>query len=198
MTKILITAFALLISALDASGQGANPVAKAAINDWAKYTVNTQNATVPSLSVQNQDYWRVVSMVLPTGVRIDNYAMIAGSRATMGGSLLPFNKSFEPVLELSDGAKIEVVSSTAENVTVKGKSYACTKIVRKVSRQVDMSKLQSGWNGSSTIWLSPDIPVGGLVKIENRYTTQLTPDSKPNSITETWLLSDFGFKNWKN
>jgi hypothetical protein len=198
MTKILITSFVLLVSALDASGQGTNPVAKAAVNDWAKYTVNTQNATLPSLSVQNQDHWRVVSVVLPTGVRIDNYVMIAGSHTSMGGSLLPSNKPFEPVLELSNGAKIEVVSSTAENVTVKGKSYACTKIVRKVSRQVDMSNLQSGWNGSSTIWLSPDIPVGGLVKIENRYTTQLTPDSEPNSITETWLLSDFGFKNWKN
>jgi hypothetical protein len=85
----------------------------------------------------------------------------------------------------------------AENLTVKGKSYACTKIVRKVSRAADISEIQSGWNGTSTLWLSPDVPVGGLVKIENRYASQQTPGSKPNMITETWLLTDFGFKNWK-
>jgi hypothetical protein len=27
--------------------------------------------------------------------------------------------------------------------------------------------------------------------------SQMTPDMKPNTITETWMLTDFGFKNWK-
>ena len=120
-----------------------------------------------------------MSVIHPTSVRIDNYAIIAGHRSTMGGSFRYFNKPFEPVNELSEGAKIDIVSTTTENVTVKGKSYACTKIVRKVSRPVDISKIQSGWSGTSSIWLSPDAPVGGLVKIENRYSSQLTPDSKP-------------------
>ena len=130
-------------------------------------------------------------------MRIDNYAIIAGHQSSMGGSIRYFNKPFEPVNELNEGANIDIISTTSENLTVKGKSFACTKIVRKVSRAADMSKIQSGWNGTSTIWLSPDVPVGGLVKIENRYASQLTPDSKPNMITETWLLTDFGFKNWK-
>jgi hypothetical protein len=56
--------------------------------------------------------------------------------------------------------------------------------------------LESGWNGTSTIWVCPDIPVGGVVKIENQYESQLTADSKPNKINETWVLADFGLKNW--
>jgi hypothetical protein len=66
-----------------------------------------------------------------------------------------------------------------------------------VHQNPQISAIQPGWNGTSTIWLSPDVPVGGLVKIENRYASQQTPDSKPNMIMETWLLTDFGFKNWK-
>jgi hypothetical protein len=197
MKRILVACIALLVPIAVVSGQAAHPLSKAAVNDWAKYMVNIQNATVPELSVQDQEQWRIVSVVQSTGVRLDNYSMIAGNRTSLGGSLLYFNRPFEPVLELAEGAKAEVISTTAENVTIKSKSYACTKIVRKISRAVDLSKVQSGWNGISTIWLSPDIPVGGLVKVENHYTSQLTPDSEPNKITETWLLTDFGFKSWK-
>ena len=197
MKRVLLACLAFIVSVAFASGQADNPLSKAAVNDWAKYTVDIQNATMPFLSVKDQEQWRIVSVIQPTGVRIDNYAIIAGHRSTMGGSIRYFNKPFEPVNELNEGAKINIISTTAENLTVKGKSYACTKIVRKVSRPVDASKLQTGWNGTSTIWLSPDVPVGGVVKIENRYTSQLTPDSKPNTITETWLLTDSGFKNWK-
>jgi hypothetical protein len=197
MKRVLLACLAFVVPVAFALGQADNPLSKAAANDWAKYTVNIQNVTMPFLSVQDQEQWRVVTVVQATGVRIDNYAMIAGNRSTMGGAIRYFNKPFEPVNELSEGAKIDIISTTTENLTVKGKSYACTKIVRKVSRPVDLSKIQSGWNGTSIIWLSADVPVGGLVKIENRYSAQLTPDSKPNTITETWLLTDFGFKNWK-
>lgn len=131
-------------------------------------------------------------------MRIDNYAIIAGNRSSMGGSVRYFNKPFEPVNELNEKANIDIISTTSDNLTVNGKSYACTKIVRKVSRAADISKIQSGWNGTSTIWLSPDVPAGWVVKIENRYASQLTPVSKPTMITETWLLTDFGFKNWKS
>jgi len=197
MKRVLLACLAFVVPVAFAWGQANNLLSKAAANDWAKYTVNIQNATIPMLSVQDQEQWRIVSVVHPTGVRIDNYAMIAGTRSSMGGSIRYFNKPFEPVNELNEGAKIDIVSTTAENVTVKGKSFACTKIARKVSRSADISKIQEGWNGTSTIWLSPDAPVGGLVKIENRYSSQLTPDTKPNTIAETWLLTDFGFKNWK-
>ncbi len=54
-----------------------------------------------------------------------------------------------------------------------------------------------GWNGTSTIWVCPDIPVGGIVKIENQYQSQDTAGSKPQKISETWMLADFGFKDWK-
>jgi hypothetical protein len=149
------------------------------------------------LSVKDQQRWRVVSTVLDTGVRVDNYSTVAGSRTGMGESLYYFDKPYEPVTGISPDAKIEVVSTTPDNVTIKGKALACTKVVRKVTQPVSAATFQAGWNGTSTIWLCPDVPVGGLVKVENHYQSQLFADSKPNTIVETWLLTDSGFKNWK-
>jgi len=174
-----------------------HPLAKASAGDWVQFTVNLKNETEPLLNVKDQQRWRVVSTVLDTGVRVDNYFTIAGSRTGMGGSLYYFNKPYEPVTDISLDAKIEVVSTTPDTVTIKGKALACTKVVRKVTQPVSAATFQPGWNGTSAIWLCPDVPVGGLVKVENRYQSQLTADSKANMIVETWLLTDSGFKNWK-
>lgn len=174
-----------------------HPLAKASSGDWVQFTVNLKNETEPLLSVKDQQRWRVVSTVLDTGVRVDNYSTMAGSRVGMGGSLYYFNKPYEPVTDISLEAKIEVVSTTPDTVPIKGKALACTKVVRKISQPVSAATFQAGWNGTSAIWLCPDVPVGGLVKVENHYQSQLFADSKPNMIVETWLLTDFGFKNWK-
>jgi hypothetical protein len=193
---ILVVA-ALVFPAVSAAAQTANPLTKASQGDWAQYAVSVDNATVPIMNMKDQQRWRVVSVVQATGVRIDNYSVMPGGRTSMGGSVSNFDKPFEPVFEIASGAKIEVVSSAPETLTVKGKPYACTKIVRQVSRTLNPASMQSGWNGTSTIWLCPEIPVGGVVKIENRYESQLTGEAKPEKIKETWMLVDFGFKDWK-
>ncbi len=180
-----------------AAGQAAHPLAKAGEGDWAQYVFNSRNETIPLLSFKDQVQWRVVSVVQATGVKLDHYMTVGGSRTAGLGSIIYFNTPFEPVDDLDQGAKIDIVSTTPESVTVNGKAYACTKIVRKVIRAADITKGQSGWNGTSTVWLCADIPAGGIVKIENRYNSQLTDDSKPNKIVETLVLTDFGFKNWK-
>jgi hypothetical protein len=197
-TKALIVILTLLLIGVGtAAAQSANPLSKASQGDWALYSVSVVNATAPIMNVKDQQRWRAVTVVQATGVRIDNYSIMPGGKTSMGGSLLYFNKPFEPVFEIASGAKIDVTSSTPESLTVKGKPYACTKIVRKVTRPVNAATFESGWNGTSTIWICPDIPVGGVVKIENEFESQLTADSKPEKIKETWMLTDFGFKNWK-
>jgi len=197
-TRSLTSLVILALTALGiAYAAAVHPLAKASAGDWVQFTVNMKNETEPLLSVVDQQRWRAVSVVLATGVRIDNYSTMAGSRTGMGGSAYYFNKPYEPVTGISLDAKIDIVSTTPDNVTIKGKSLACTKVVRKVTQPVSAETFQAGWNGTSTIWLCPDVPVGGLVKVENRFQFQLTVDSQPNKIVETWLLTDYGFKNWK-
>jgi hypothetical protein len=173
-----------------------NLLTKAAVGDWAEYSVTVQNETIPLLSVKDQKQWKTVSVVGNGMVRIDNYIMMGDQRTGGLGSMASLNKPFEPVLGLA-GATVTVTSESAETLTAAGKSLACTKIVRKISQPLDEAKIQGKWEGTSTIWICPDVPVGGLVKMENRYEQQLTASSQPNKIIETWVLTDFGLKNWK-
>jgi len=189
---ILLAAAPLLTLA-----QASHPLAKAGEGDWAQYTVTVDNSTTPFLSVKDKKRWRAVTMVQAAGVRIENFTFMGGERRPLGPSWIAFDQPFEPVFEISRGAKIEVVSSTPESLTVKGKTYACTKTIRKVSRLTNAESLQTAWNGTSTVWTCPDVPLGGIVKIENQYESQLTPDSNLDKIKEIWTLADFGLKSWK-
>ena len=60
MKKIFLTCLAFIVPAAFGLGQANNPLSKAAVNDWAKYTVDIQNVTMPFLSVQAQEQWRIV------------------------------------------------------------------------------------------------------------------------------------------
>lgn len=143
-----------------------HPLSEAGEGDWAQYSVTVDKSTTPLLSVKDQKRWRVVQNVDDSGIVIANYTEMGGGRATMGPVSVALDKPFEPVFEISQGAKIEIVSSGSESLTVKGKSYACTKTVRKVTRPSNAEIMQAAWNGTSTIWTSPDVPLG-IVKIEN-------------------------------
>ncbi len=176
---------------------GTNLMAKAQVGDWAQFLLNSQNETVPMMSVRDQQHWRVILFVSKDSVGLQEYFTMAGKRMGPLGDRVDLSKPYEPVPGLGAEAKIDVVSSSPDNLTVNGKAYACTKIVRKVAQAADIMKGQTGWNGTSTIWVCPDIPVGGIVRIENLYESRMTPDVDPQKISETWVLTDFGFKNWK-
>ena len=179
-----------------ANDQG-NLLTKAEFGDWAEYSVTRENKTIPLMGFKDQKRWRTVSTVDESNVRIDEYFMMGGSRTGGLGRLVPLNKPFEPISGLAETATITVVSESAETLTLAGKSFACTKIQRTINQPVNDDKLQTKWVGTSTIWICPDVPLGGLVKMENNYEDQLNSSIEANKIVETWVLTDFGFKNWK-
>jgi len=188
----------ILFTAASAFGKDQiNLLTKAAFGDWAEYSVTRENKTIPLLGFKDQKHWRTVSVVDESGVRIDEYLMMGGSRTTGLGRLVSLSKPFEPISGLAETAAVTVVSESTETLTLAGKSYACTKIQRKINQPVDDEKFQAKWVGTSTIWICPDVPLGGLVKMENSYEDQLNSSSEVNKIVETWVLTDFGFKNWK-
>ena len=194
---VLFTA-AIIFSAASASAKGQiNLLAKATFGDWAEYSVTRENKTIPLLGFKDQKHWRTVSAVDDSSVRIDEYFMMGGRRTTGLGRLVQLSKPFEPIAGLAETAVVTVISENAETLTLAGKSYACTKIQRKINQPVDDEKFQAKWVGTSTIWICPDIPLGGLVKMENSYEEQLNSSAEVNKIVETWMLTGFGFKNWK-
>ena len=173
-----------------------NPLTKSSVGDWAKYLVTTKNETVPLMSSKDQPKWRALSNVTNEFVRIDSYVMFSGRRSGAGGTLSYFKDRYEPIMGIVKSAKVEVTSSTKETLTIKGKQYSCNKIVRKINQPLDEANVVSSWIGTSTIWVCTDLPLR-LARMENVYETRLSKSDKGQKIGETWVLDDFGFKNWK-
>jgi len=192
--KHIICGFLVVVSVALASAQD-NPFKKSTTGDWAKYLVTSQNETVPLLSTKDQPRWRAISNVGDDWVRCDTYLLFNGQRSSGLGALYNFKDRFEPVPGISQAAKVKVTSTSKEKVTIKGKQYDCTKIVRKIDQPVNEEQMESSWIGTSTLWLCDALPLG-LAKMENVYQTQLTKDAEVNKIKETWLVAETGFKDF--
>jgi hypothetical protein len=194
MKQILFCMLAI-VAATAVSAQE-NPLAKSSRGDWARYLVTSTNETEPLMSSKDQQRWWNVSNVGEGFVRIDSYLMFGGNRVGGGGNVYYFKDHFEPVAGIGKSAKVQVVSTSTEKLSIKGKQYGCTKIVRKIDQPLDEANIVMGWAGTSTIWICSDIPLG-LAKVENRYLSTMSKSDKAQKIVETWVVDDFGFKNWK-
>lgn len=195
MKTILWCLLAVALAA--AASAQENPLAKSSQGDWAKYLVTTKNETVPLMSSKDSPRWRTVSDVDEKYVRVEGYQEFGNRRVRSGGGVLCYFKDpYEPIWELGGTAKIQLTSSTKENLTINGKQYACTKIVRKVDKTLNENTAQASWVGTSTIWVCNDLPLG-LAKMENVYEKKMSKSDKGQKIVETWILAEFGFKNWK-
>jgi len=173
-----------------------NPLAKSSVGDWAKYVVTTKNETVPLMSAKDQPRWWVVSNLSDSFVRIDSYMMFGGKRVGGGGMMANSRERFEPVAGIGKSTKVLTISTSKEKLSIKGKQYDCAKIVRKIDQPFDDSIVQSGWTGTSTLWICSALPLG-LAKMENAYQNKLSASDKGQKIKETWVIDDFGFKDWK-
>jgi hypothetical protein len=174
-----------------------NPLTKCAVNDWAKYLVTTKNETVPLMSTKDRPVWLAVRNADKDFVYLDNYSMWGNSRHAAGGSPHhPGHERFEPVPDIAISTPVEIVSTSKEALTINGVKYECTKVVRKIDQPLDDKKLVGAWKGTSTLWICDKLPLG-LAKMENVCETRSSKSDKGQKITETWVIAEFGFKNWK-
>jgi hypothetical protein len=189
-TLCCLFAFAAVVSAQE------NPFKKSSSGDWVKYLVTTKNETVPVMSSKDQSRWKAITNKTDEFVRIDNYIMFGERRSGAGGNLAYLKDPYEPVPGIAKTTKIQLISTSKEKLTVAGKQYDCTKIVRKIDQPLDESSMQSGWVGTSTLWTCDGIPFG-LAKMENAYQHKLSKSDNGQKIVETWAVAEFGFKSWK-
>jgi len=188
-----LAALAVLGAALPAAGKDFS-LASSSEGDWAKYLVSTENKTIAMLSKKDQPRWRILRSRAGANIaRIDTIIeMEPGKKTIPLGSPVQIDKPYDPLFMGSEPA-LQTISTSSEVVSLKGKSYACTKIVRRLDRPEKMEMGQTAWKGTSTIWLSGDAPLG-LVKMVNDYEEKM---GQPMKIVETWILDDSGFRSWK-
>lgn len=166
-----------------------NPLAKSFRGDWAKYLITTKNETTPLLSSKDSPRWILVSNLGDGFVRTDSYVMFGGRRSNGGGNLYHTNERFEPVPGIVKSAKVEIVSTSKEKLTIKDKQYTCTKIVRKIDQPLDENSITSSWSGTSTLWICNELPLG-LAKMENAYESKMSKKDKGEKVVETWMIDE--------
>ena len=193
--KRLVSSILVLALAVAASAQE-NPLAKCARGDWAKYLVSLKNERVPLLSFKDAPRWVLVSSLGDGYVRTDSYVMFGNRRSNGGGNLYHTNERYMPVPGIAKTAKIDVVSTSKEKLSIKDKQYECSKVVMKIDQALDEKSVTPSWTGTSTLWICEQLPLG-LAKMENAYETKMSQKDKGQKVVETWVIDEFGFKNWK-
>ena len=172
-----------------------HPLANAKAGQWAKYLITYDVPSEPFMSSKNAPRWRIVTDYDPdTGfIRADDKIMFGNERQSGGPQGFSTKEPFEPLGGLRADAAISVVATESAKVVVAGKPVACTKIVRKIT--MPFTDGFPSWKGTSTIWISTDVPLG-LVRMENEFDRQISEDDKPQHVIETWVLAEYG-NEWK-
>jgi hypothetical protein len=162
--------------------------------DWAKFLVTSKSAQMPMWNKTDEAQWRIFRAGTPTTFGILTFFEARGQRLSNG--VTPFNPSrpYDPTLAATKAGQVKEVSRAQETVTAAGKSYACTRVERKIDRPADPSSGIGAWRGTSTVWLSNAVPMG-LVKMTNDLEEGMGGTMMKR--TETWVLAETG-KGWKN
>jgi hypothetical protein len=189
LAMLLAAALAPQVLASDAA-----PTPSTKAGDWAKYLVTSKSDKMPMWNKTDEPKWRVFRAGTPKAFGIETILEAAGQRNSFG--VIAFNpgRLYDPTLVPTKAGQVKEVSRAQETVTAAGKSYACTRVERKIDRPADPNSGIGGWRGTSTVWLSDSVPLG-LVKMANEYEEDM--GGTWFKRTETWVLAETG-KAWKN
>ncbi len=156
----LLTSLACLITpaALFAQAQE-NPFKKADVGDWASYEMK--------LELNGQTISTTMKQTLKE--KNDKEATVSTEVTTMGRSFnrdqkIPLDKPYDPSEFLknqgANDAKVEKLEEADDSISVGGKTYKCKRVKMKIEVK------QFNTETTTTVWISPDVPLFGLVKME--------------------------------
>lgn len=173
----LLASLACLVApaALFAQAQE-NPYKKADVGDWVSYEMK--------VDIGNQVITTTMKQTLKE--KTDKEATVAIEINAMGQNInqtqkIPLDKPYDPTeMAKQQGggqAEVEKLEEADDSATVGGKTYKCKRIKMKV--KVKQFNLET----TSTIWVSPEVPLSGLVKMETeimgrKITMEMTGSGK--------------------
>ena len=188
MIKYLVLSLVVLLLAGETFSQQAT-LKNSGIKDWARYSISISNLTDQVEGEKKTvDVWYYVDTINSGTIVLRSLQQLGSSRIANGIMMGTLNDFFVPGLALPKTAAIEYSALAQEDLSLNGKEYSCTKLVRRISVSPDTGV--SDWNGTSTVWLNSSVPFG-ILRIENDY----IKDAR--HMQELWVLSDCGFGNWK-
>ena len=138
-----------------------NPFKKAVVGDWVSYKATTevmgQKAEVAvKITVTAKDEKEAT---------IKTVATIEGQESPAQEKKIDLSKPYDPVAaDLPKGAEVKKLEDGKETLTIGKTKYACkwqtTKVTAKLAGQ------DKDFVSEFKIWTCPDLPAGGIVKME--------------------------------
>jgi hypothetical protein len=169
---LVVLALAVFCVRLTA-GEAENPFKKAKVGDWVSYTMATvasgqKNSSNMKQTVKAKDE-KEVTLLVENEMNGQKFGQEVK---------IPLDKPYDPSTAMAANmkAKVEKLGEGDENVTVGGKQYACHWIQMKVVMGANMTS-------TSKVWTCPDVPLGGMVKMEAQMQMKMGETSMDTTST---------------
>ena len=159
MVAVLVTGLALAVEE--------TPYQKAKIGDWVKYKITSKVAGM----TMSQGMKKTVTAKSDTEITLS-------METSMNNMTMPAQETKVPLAAKTEtlpaGITTEKIAEGKEDVKVGDKTYACTWIENRTkAKEGDKEMVMV-----SKVWTSPDVPLDGIVKMENK-----TEGDTPSEMT---------------
>jgi hypothetical protein len=147
-----------ILTAATAAQDKSHPFAKAKVGDWISYKIETAGAAAMTMK-------QTVTAKDTDSVTLKIEMDAGGKKMHSAEQRVSLKEAFDPTRMLqSPQSKAEVakLEEGTQTLSLGGKKYACTWVKNKIVTQANGQKYET----TSTMWVSKDVPLGGLVRAE--------------------------------
>ena len=165
MRVILSTALLACLASAAYAADDENPFHKAKLGDWAEYTMSGPNVSgTTKMTITAKDDKEVTYEITSKFSAFGQETV-----APVQKIKVDLSKSYDPVIAgnlKSNSTKIETLREGSEKVKVAGKEIDAKWTNQRATTTVNDMKIVT----DTKMWLSKDVPVSGLVKMESTTT----------------------------
>jgi hypothetical protein len=156
--RLLLTLIALPLLSAPAVAQDKNhPFSKAKVGDWITYKIETAAGAMTmkqTVTAKDSDSVTLKIEMSAGGKPLHAAEQRVSLKEPFDPSrMLQSAESKAPVVKLAEGN---------ETLSLAGKKYPCSWVKSKITTQANGQNYET----TSTMWVSKDVPLGGLVKAE--------------------------------
>ncbi len=175
------------------AGSTQHPLRSTKGGTWLEYSVRSADSPAAVKAAEGFSRWWTADNAANDFVSVRFESFVMGQRRRGGSHVFRFDRPFEPTLKDADGVKIKILSEGNETLSINGKQYNCKWQVRQIDLALDEQTVTPEYKGKSKVWFCADVPLGGMVKMENDISQRYSASDEFMKVYEIWEIKAFGY-----